>query len=463
LCDNLFLALFATSFGTEGILISVPKAIDTRNERGPTVPGDENTPNAAERAFLLGLQRQALEYFIDNQRADGLVRDRQRNHGPTLAGGWYSTSATGMGLVALALAAAEPYHLLAPAEAVRRVRASLETGLALPHDHGIMPHFFADGAVVGVDARSTIDSSWLLAGALWAAAFLRDTSLETLADRLYDRVDWCYWTAPDAPEARGLLRHGKGPDGQLLAGSWDRLNGETVHLYVLATGAAPGQALTPASWAALRPFYGEAAGLRFNNADLGLFAFEYGLDLLDCGSARPPSTPNLTAEARTATRANRLVCRDAAATFATYRRFWGLSDGDGPGDPPATHAYRAYGPGRPLDGTAHLTATLAAVAHDPGAVLANLVEADRDRALDARGRYGFSNVNLDRHWVGPDMVGIDAGAAVLALDNYLNAGRVRHVFQELPCVREGLRRLGFGSAASDTTAGGMGRSGGPCR
>ncbi len=41
------------------------------------------------------------------------------------------------------------------------------------------------------------------------------------------------------------------------------------------------------------------------------------------------------------------------------------------------------------------------------------------------------------------MVGIDAGAAVLALDNFLAANRVRKVFHELPCVARGLERLGF--------------------
>jgi hypothetical protein len=41
------------------------------------------------------------------------------------------------------------------------------------------------------------------------------------------------------------------------------------------------------------------------------------------------------------------------------------------------------------------------------------------------------------------MVGIDAGAAVLALDNYLMENRVRAVFHELPCVRRGLESLGF--------------------
>jgi hypothetical protein len=94
-----------------------------------------------------------------------------------------------------------------------------------------------------------------------------------------------------------------------------------------------------------------------------------------------------------------------------------------------------------VDGTAHVTATIASVVHHPEAVLRNIHMADEHSGL--RGRYGYSNVNLDRDWIGRDMVGIDAGALVLALDNYLMDNRVRDVFHCLPCVQRGLEKLGF--------------------
>jgi hypothetical protein len=408
------------------------------------MPGDAN-PAPPERTFLLELQHEALRYFLDNQRPGGLILDRQANHGPLRSGGWCSTAATGMGLAAVALASAEPYRLLTPQEAAARVRAAVETALErLPQDHGMMPHFVdpATGELYGHDVVSTVDSCWLVAGALWASAFLHDPRVDDLAGRLYKRVDWLYWTVPEI-DPRGLIRHGKARDGQILAGSWDRLDGECIFMYVLGAGAEAGRALPPKSLKSLSPFYGTVAGLRFNNADLGLFAFQYGLDLLDLQHWRPPGGIDLAAEARLGTFANYLICREHAMRFVTYRRFWGLSDGDGPADPPATYAYRDYGPGRPIDGTAHLIATLGSVAHAPQEVLQNLHEADRDQALGAHGRYGFSNVNLDRHWIASDMVGIDAGAAVLAVDNYLMADRVRRVFHSLPCVARGLQQLGF--------------------
>ena len=62
---------------------------------------------------------------------------------------------------------------------------------------------------------------------------------------------------------------------------------------MLAAGAAAGRAVAPAAWEALRPCYGTVAGLRFNNADLGLFVFQYGLDLLDLRAWRAPGAVDL--------------------------------------------------------------------------------------------------------------------------------------------------------------------------
>jgi hypothetical protein len=407
--------------------------------------GDGLAP--ADRALLSRLQRQALEYFVENQAANGLMLDRQSNHGPRRAHGLCSTSATGMGFIALGLASADPHRLLSPRCAAERIRAGLEGVLdRLPHDHGAVPHFVhsASGTIHGVDYFSTIETAWLAAGALWAAAFLRDPELEALSNEMYERIDWHYWTAPDScPLTPGLLRHGKDRAGRFLGCSWDRVNGETVFMYVLAAGAANGRALSADSWTALRSFHGTIAGLTFNNADLGLFVFQYGLDLLNLECWCAPGPVDLLAEARLATEANARRCRELAGEFHTFRRYWGLSAGDGPGDPPLDDCYRCYAPLGPIDGTAHLTATLASAAHDPDATLQNCHEAQHDRRLKPRGRYGFSNVNVDRNWVGRDIVGIDAGSTAMALDNCLHGGRVRRVFHDLPCVQRGLERLGF--------------------
>jgi hypothetical protein len=409
------------------------------------VSSDQDAPTLDEKEFLIGLEREGLRYFLENQSDNGLILDRQRNHGDRYTHGACSTSSTGMGLIALGLASSPHFRMLSESDALTRARHALRTALMqLPHDHGIVPHFIhsASGHVQGSDARSTIDSAWLAAGGLWAAAWFGDAELSDLATEFYERIDWGYWsTAANGEPAP--LRHGKCGEGHFLGSTWDRVNGETIFMYVLAAGAAAEKALGTESWQALRPFYGSVAGHYFNNADLGLFVFQYGLDLLDMHRWRHPAWGDLWQEARTATAANLRSCRLASDRFQTYRRFWGLSAGDGPPDDGPEDIYRCYSPSSQVDGTAHVSATAAAVAHNLGAVLKNLSDAQAERNLTVRGRYGFSNVNVDRAWVSRDMIGIDAGALVLAIDNYLTEGRVRSVFHSIEIVERGLERLGF--------------------
>jgi hypothetical protein len=389
----------------------------------------------ADRVQLEVLQRQAIQYFIDNQLSHGLVLDRQRNLTRLNKHGLCSTSGTGMGLIAIALASAPQYQMLSRREAIARVRLCLRTALErLPREHGMMPHFVDSDtlAPVGMDVVSTIDSAWLVAGGLWAAEFLRDQELSRLAAGLYERIDWRYWAGGDK---RGWLHHGIGMDGKMLEARWDRLNGETAFMYVLAIGAREGRELSSDVWGSLRKRYGKVAGRRFVSADLGLFAFQYSLQLLDFKDSRWPGRVDLFLQAKRAVAANHEYCSRLAGAFKTYRRFWGLSAGDGPGGTDLPDMYRAYAPGVGVDGTAHLTASIASIDVCPELVLANLRAARHSRIPGLHGRYGLSNVNVDRRWVSRDVVAIDLGAEVLALDNFLHGGRVRATFQRISCIR----------------------------
>src|SRR5687768_4760197 len=64
-----------------------------------------NALSSADRSLLHRLQTLALQYFLDNQIDNGLVLDRQSNRGPTRGDGLCSLAATGMGLIAFAVAA----------------------------------------------------------------------------------------------------------------------------------------------------------------------------------------------------------------------------------------------------------------------------------------------------------------------------------------------------------------------
>jgi hypothetical protein len=388
------------------------------------------------------LENQAIKYFLDNQTESGLIFDRQTNFGQTNKSPWISLSATGMGLIAIALASGPNHHLITRAEAIARVRKALLAAKSVPAIHGMMPHFFDPVTLKwqSNDQVSTIDSSWLIAGGLWAAKYLKDDSLEQLADELYNRVDWDYWANTDTASGAPVLCMGMDEKGNHWKSLWDRINSEAAFMYIMAIGAR-NHALPPSAWAALKPYNKKVAGVDLAGGDLGLFAFQYSNELMDL-NAYKGNKVDLYSEAIKGARANYAFCRELAGQYKTYGHFWGLSAGDGPpakgqsGDP-----YRAYAPNTDVDGTAHVMATLASIDVAPDLVLANVKEADALTSPQMHGRYGFSNINLDKNWVSSDVVGIDVGAAVMALENTLNNNEVRKVWQELPCSKRAAARL----------------------
>jgi hypothetical protein len=402
--------------------------------------------NNSDRALLHGLHQQALTYAIDNQLDNGLILDRQRNHGRRSYHGLISTSATGMGWMALALASNADHGLLTRAQAIQRIRRGLLTALALPHNHGMLPHFLdADTLeVVGDDAIATIDASWLIAGALWSAEYLADAELRRLAKRLYDRVDWRYWSQP-AKNAGGalLLSHGADADGAFLPGIWDRQNAETAFMYVLALGAArKNKALPIASWYALGLFFGSVYDMRCTSGDLGLFVFQYSRELMNLPLFPEFCGTDLRHEWEKPVLANYAASHQLARLYKTFASFWGISAGDGPPEHPGENdTYKAYAPLGAVDGTAHVLATVSSIGVWPGLVLENLRSVENSAWRKARGRYGYSNINIDRNWFSRDVVGIDVGMAVLALENALYQGRVRETFHRLKPVRRALQLL----------------------
>lgn len=410
--------------------------------------------------LLLRLQQQLIRYFIENQLSHGLVLDRQRNFGRRKYTGLCSLSATGMGLIGLALATDAGYgSLLTRAEARSRCKKAIRTALSLPQVAGMMPHFVDAQTLkpVGSDAISTVDSAWLFAGALWVAEFFNeDAELRALANQLYERVDWTFWSSGS------LLHHGADVSGKKLTSVWDRFNAETAFMYVLGIGAQDRRkALPAASWNAMRLFQGALGKYYFASSDLGLFVFQYSLLLLDGCELPPCRGATLLDECIKGMRANEWFCTEHRGRYQTYDAFWGLSAGDGPCTQPdkpkvrrcrsarctrqtegsaCEDAYRAYSP-KEFDGTAHVLATVASIDLLPELVIPNIEAAESVEYARMRGRYGYSNINVDRNWVSRDVVGIDVGAAMFALDNALNDERIRNIFMRLQPVRRSLRRI----------------------
>ncbi|MBU6453461.1 MAG: hypothetical protein KGS72_16895 [Cyanobacteria bacterium REEB67] len=402
-----------------------------------------------QKKLLLRLEGEGIQYFLDNQLDNGLIQDRQTNFEKSHGQYQCSLSATGMGLIAIALASGPQFKKISREDAIARVHKALLAAKKLPEVHGMMPHFFDPVTLKwkAPDQVSTIDSSWLIAGGLWAAQYLQDAELSELASELYDRVDWQYWADTDTKSGAPVLSMGMGEDGKRFKSTWDRINSEAAFMYVLAIGARQ-HALPAEAWKALKPYNVKVAGTDLAGGDLGLFSFQYSNDLMDL-QRYPGNQINLHDQSLRAAKANYDTCKSKAGQYRTYKHFWGLSAGDGPPaaaksestDSKSEDTYRAYAPGTDVDGTAHVMATLASIDVTPKLVQENIDAAETLKAPKMHGRYGYSNINLDKNWVSKDVVGIDVGVAVIALDNELSGDEVRKLWQALPCSKRAEERL----------------------
>src|SRR5262249_32439278 len=131
-----------------------------------------------------------------------------------------------------------------------------------------------------------------------------------------------------------------------------------------------------------------------------------------------------------ATLTNRKFCADHRASRKTYREgFWGLNAGDGP------KGYTAYGAGGPEDGTVSPTGGLASISVAPELCVETAMTMFRRFGDRIWGQYGFADTfNLDQRWFDPDVIGIDLGMALLAIENY-RSGFVWKVLETHPSTQ----------------------------
>ena len=136
---------------------------------------------------------------------------------------------------------------------------------------------------------------------------------------------------------------------------------------------------------------------------------------------------------------HRRFCADHAGEVETYARgFWGLNASDGP------DGYAAYGaPDGPHDGTVSPTGAICSITFTPELAL-SAARALYEKAGDALwGHYGFANAfNIDRNWYGRDVIGIDLGMVLLAIENY-RTGLIWALMDRAPLTAQAFRAAGF--------------------
>ena len=410
-------------------------------------PAAESAPAAAfapdDEAFLDELQRRAFLYFWEQtDPATGLTKDRAGNF---VDGdrGIASMAATGFGLTALTLGESRGWVSREAAYA-RALTTLRQLRFRQAHVRGWFHHFVdaASGEPLPTSEVSSIDTALLLAGALAAGRHFAGTEVETLAREIYERVDFPWMMTDGGAKPDELtLSMGWTPKG-FLAARWDDYSEHQI-LYVLGLGS-PTHPLPAASWRAWRrPTDGAPT-----QASGPLFTHQYSQLWLDLRGWKDDGQDYFARSVETT-----LAHRDAAVAArgehpAYGPNCWGWTACDGP---EGYRAYGAYPDGKGHDGTIAPAAAGGSTAFTPGpsvAALRYMKERYGDRVW---GRYGFADAfnadprwrerfNAEGLWRSPDVVGIDQGAILLAVEN-ARSGRVWSEFMDTDPARRAFAKI----------------------
>lgn len=417
---------------------------------------------------LDALQRHAFEYFLrETNLANGLVADKSQPGSPA------SIAAVGFALAAYPVGVERGW--MTRTDALARTLAVLRFFWASPQ--GVTPdatgykgfyyHFLdmSTGRRAGLCELSTIDSTFLIAGMLAAAAYFDhededEQAVRTLADALYCRVDWAW-----ACNGAATVTHGWRPEAGFLPYRWSGYDEATL-LYVLGLGS-PTHPLPAESYAAWTSTY-EWKTIYGHELLYGgpLFIHQYSHIWLDLRGIQDAFARDKGIDycenSRRATYVQREYAIRNPLDFAGYgENFWGLTASDGPGSTTrrikgierSFFDYVARGaPYGPDDGTVAPWAVAASLPFAPEIVLPTL-QHFQDVYPQVTGEYCFRcSFNLsfsdeaesDGHvgWTSPYHFGINLGPVVLMCENY-RSGLLWRLMRACPAIVSGLRRAGF--------------------
>ncbi len=188
--------------------------------------------SAEDEQFLNDLEAASFLFFWEQGSPNtGMVKDRCNVHQeePGIAS---SIAATGFGLTALCIGAQRGF--VSTSDALERVLATLRfLWRKLPNHRGFFYHFAnpETGERMFDSEVSSVDTAILLCGVLTCREHFGDATVATLADLIFNRVDWT-WLSEDT----SLLTHGWRPEVGFLPSRWDYYS-ELMMMYLLGMGA----------------------------------------------------------------------------------------------------------------------------------------------------------------------------------------------------------------------------------
>ena len=416
-------------------------------------------------AHLDTLQWVSLIYYLrETNRENGLVADK------TAAGSPASIAAVGLALAAAPVVVER--EIISRHEAAAIVLKKLRFFRDSPHGpepdatgyKGFYYHFLdmKSGRRVWNCELSTIDTGFLIAGMLTAAAYFDqddpiENAIRTTSEFLYRRVDWRWATNGGA-----ALTHGWKPDSGFIPYRYEGYD-EGLLLYVLAMGS-PTYSLGPESYAAWTSTFQWKKVYDWEYLYSGpLFTHQLSHLFVDFRGIRDEFMRSREIDyfenSRRATYVQREYAIKNPSGFAMYgETCWGFTACDGPGWVDRNVGgvdrkffdYLARGaPFGPDDGTISPWVAVASLPFAPEIVLPT-IQNFNSLDLGMTDSYGFKasfNPTFEVEgskagWVSPHYFGIDQGPLVLMIENY-RTELLWSVTKRCRYMVDGLRRAGF--------------------
>lgn len=377
--------------------------------------------------MLAKVERASILYFVKlSDKKTGLTRDSSRPGSPA------SIAATGFALAAVAIGQARGW--LDPAQSYKQIEKTMHTLLhTAEHKNGFYYHFLdmQTGKRVWSSEASSIDTALLVAGAFIAAKYYPGTPVESMAKKIYERVDWKWMM-----NGSDFVCMGWKPEGGFLPYYWDSYN-ELIILQALALGS-PTHPIPPAAWERWMRHTDEYNGHRVVYSGSGsLFTYQFAQAFIDF-KFLDDNGVNYFDNSKEATLANREYSLYYRAQYRSYaENSWGLSASVGPG------GYKAYGAkpgGGEHDGTIAPYAAVSSIVFTPEESITAIHHFYYDHGKNIFGIFGFKDAfNLDKAWWAEEYLGIDQGISVLMLENYLSDGIIWKKFMELEAVQQWIK------------------------
>lgn len=418
-------------------------------------------------AELRLLQQEAFGYFLhETSPVNGLVIDKTAPDWPA------SIAATGLALAAYPVGVEN--GLMSRAAAVERTLKTLRFFWNSPQGsepdatgyRGFYYHFLdmQTGRRAWQCELSTVDSAFLLAGALTAGVYFDaktagEQEIRTLADGLYQRADW-QW----AQNGGDTVTHGWRPESGFIKFRWEGYD-EALLLYILGLGS-PTHPLPESSYAAWASTYEWKRRYDLDYLYAGpLFTHQLSHIWIDFRGIRDAFMRakgiDYFENSRRATYVQQLYAIENPLEFSGYADCcWGISASDGPGPDcfkvsgVLRHFYDYVGRGVPYgpdDGTIAPWAVVASLPFAPEIVLPVIDHFIHQLRLKNTNPYGFkATFNLTHPqksgkpcgWESPWHYGLNQGPIVLMIENY-RTGLLWQWMRQCPYLVTGLRRAGF--------------------